>query len=273
MTVAELVAASRRIGRRATARVAASVRSRGRRALLPVWTEARTVRYGAAPDQVLDVLRPRWPARAPRPVVIVFHGGGWRLGQRAAVVHRVCRRYLERGFVAVNVEYRRAGIVPASADAHLALAWTAGAIARHGGDPARLVATGESAGAHLALLAAFAAPGRVRAVVDFFGVADPTTYAGARHDDSVPPGEVEATLRRLSPLHLAGPAACPVLAIHGTADPVVPSDQTTRLVARLRELGVPAGEILVPGGDHGFDDPTLDALDVPIFRFVRAHVT
>ena len=204
----------------------------------------------------------------PRPVVVTFHGGGWTEGSRASLVDRVCRRYLEHGFVVVNVEYR-AGLVPASADAIRALEWTFDHVAGHGGDPKRVFVTGESAGGHLALLAAFASGPRVRAVINFYAATDLIGYLHSHTAPSVP--TVDA-LRMLSPLELVTPEVCSVLSIHGTADPVVPLEHTSRLTRRLRQAGVQAEELIVEGGHHGFAEPELDAIYERIFRFVENTV-
>ncbi|HMG12972.1 MAG TPA: prolyl oligopeptidase family serine peptidase, partial [Gemmatimonadaceae bacterium] len=126
------------------------------------------------------------------------------------------------------------------------------------------------AGAHLALLAAFSSARRVRGVVNFYGVTDLTSFAHARADDSLPGDNGQAVLQRLSPLELVGPHVCPVLSIHGTADTMVPVDHTRRLTRRLRDAGVQAEEILVDGGDHGFEERELDTVYQQVFRFVAA---
>lgn len=244
------------------------IRARIRRSLLPGWTHtSRSLAYGPADRQVLDVVRPRWPSDRPRPVVVTFHGGGWTEGSRASLVDRMCRRYLEHGFVVVNVEYR-AGLAPASEDAIRALEWTFDHVASHGGDPDRVFVTGESAGGHLALLAAFTCGPRVRAVINFYAATDLVGYLHACTAPAVP--TVDA-LRTLSPLYLVRPDVCSVLSIHGTADAVVPLDHTSRLTRRLRQAGVAAEELIVDGGRHGFTEAELDAIYERIFRFVRAQ--
>jgi acetyl esterase/lipase len=246
--------------------VARRVNTRIRTALRPAWIRAFTRAYGPDPGQQLDILQPRWPRRE-KPVAIVFHGGGWCSGSRASMMERVCRRYLVRGFTVINVGYRH-GVVRASEDAVRALDWVMANPDAHGGDPGRLFVTGESAGAHLALLAAFTRPG-IQGVINFYAVTDLTVFAHARADDSVPAGDLEATLRRLSPLELVHPDAPRVLSIHGTADDLVPLEHTSRLTGRLRQTGIAAEEIRVEGGGHGFPEPWLDAIYARVFRFAR----
>ena len=236
--------------------IARRAEARGRRALLRAATHTRTVAYGTDARQVLDLMRPRFGAR--RTTVVVFHGGGWREGSRASMIDRVCARYLAHGCVVANVGYRH-GVVLANADAVRALAWVQDNL----GDD--VIVTGESAGAQLALTAAFTAVRPVRAVVDFYAPTDLASFAHARADRSVHSIE---QLQALSPLAHVRPGLCPVIAIHGAADPLVPLEHTTRLVRALRDAGVIVHELVVAGGGHGFLPHQLDA----IFRQVFEHL-
>lgn len=67
--------------------------------------------------------------------------------------------YLDKGWAAVNVQYRLGGtaLAPAAAeDARCALRWVVKHADEYGFDTARLVLTGRSAGGHLALITAMA---------------------------------------------------------------------------------------------------------------------
>lgn len=104
----------------------------------------RDVPYGPFPENRLDVMRRRGTGKAGRPGVVVFHGGSWQSGGRDSMLERVCRRYLAKGFVVANAEYR-SGIGPAAEDAVRALEWFAANARRYGADPGKIVVTGESA--------------------------------------------------------------------------------------------------------------------------------
>jgi acetyl esterase/lipase len=114
---------------------------------MPLWVETvRDVAYGEDHENVVDVLRPR--RRSGRlPVAVVFHGGGWLRGSRRDIRERVCRRFLARGFVVFDVEYRRR-LSAASEDAPRALEWAFRNATAYGGDAERVVTVGESAGGH-----------------------------------------------------------------------------------------------------------------------------
>ena len=95
-----------------------------------------------------------WKAGEKRPGIVFFFGGGWRTGTPAQFLPQA--EYLaKRGMVTVRAEYRIADkhhTTPEKAveDARSAVRWLRGHAAELGIDPHRLVASGGSAGAHLA---------------------------------------------------------------------------------------------------------------------------
>ncbi len=99
----------------------------------------------------------------PRPTIVYFHGGGWVVGD-LDLVDRPVRSIARRaGAVVVSVDYRLAPehVYPAPFDdSYAATAWVADHAADLGGDPARLVVAGDSAGANLAAAVALAARDR-----------------------------------------------------------------------------------------------------------------
>ncbi len=194
----------------------------------------RTLSYGSSRQQVMDLHLPA--GEGPFPVAFVFHGGFWRARYGRKLMSGLCADLVERGWAAVNVEYRRVGRlqgggVPATLeDVAAALDHLAGL-----DDPldlARVVSVGHSAGGHLALWAAAPRPGaRVRcagavgqaAVSDLeraaelgLGAGVVERFCGGR------PEQAPAAYRRASPAALL-PLGVPQLLVHGEADAIVPA--------------------------------------------------
>ena len=115
-----------------------------------VRTTTFPARHGELP---LRIYTPESWSRAPRPVVLNFHGGGFVLGsarQQDWACGIVAR---ELDAVVVSVDYRLAPTHPFPAgveDCYDALLWTAAHAGDLGGDAARLGVMGDSAGGNLA---------------------------------------------------------------------------------------------------------------------------
>ncbi|HZS39089.1 MAG TPA: alpha/beta hydrolase [Polyangia bacterium] len=125
-----------------------------------------------AVEHRLDVYRPI-ERSGPLPVMLYVHGGGFRILSKDT--HwMMALGFARRGYVVVNISYRLAPKHPfpaAVADACAAYEWVVAHAAEHGGDPARLILAGESAGANLVTGLAVAAAYRreepfARAVFD-----------------------------------------------------------------------------------------------------------
>ncbi|GHF51340.1 polyketide synthase 12 [Amycolatopsis bartoniae] len=128
-------------------------------------------------------------------------------------------------------------------------------------DESRIHILGTSRGAYSALLAVERAPGLWRRAALLMGVYDPVGFVLAdqeRPDSLLPktdPAEVEryfsAPERR--PLAALGDVTTPLLIVHGDADPVIPPAESEELAARMREEGLPAELVTVPGLTHDPD--------------------
>jgi acetyl esterase/lipase len=171
----------------------------------------------------------------------------------------------------VSVQYRLARVAPAPApieDCRCALKWVARNAAKYGIDRERILITGGSAGAHLALMTGMidASAGfdrdcpdgeapRPKAILNYYGVTD-VLGAFEREDKSallwlkgVPnPRELA---RRLSPLSYVRSGLPPILTIHGDADEMVPYSDAERLHRALDTVRAPNQLLTIPGGHHG----------------------
>ena len=102
-----------------------------------------------------DIYRPPEPLET-RPAVLLIHGGGWWMGDRAQL------RYYgfalgRRGYLCVACEYRLTGVAAWPAQIHdvkTTLRWMRANSEELAIDPSRIATWAHSAGGHLALFAA-----------------------------------------------------------------------------------------------------------------------
>ncbi len=245
------------------------------------------IRYDHYPETVLDILQPSAPSLADRPGVIVIHGGGWVQGGKEDMLEEYCLPFVRRGMVVANVEYRLANSAPAPAavnDVLKAAQWFEDHAAQYHVDRKGIIATGISAGGHLALMVAMAPASanlgpsiKIAAVIDFFGVADVADqvagpnrrpYATAWIPEQ--PDRMDLA-RRLSPITYVRKGLPPVLVLHGDADSTVPYQQSVALVKALKNAGDDADLITVPAGQHGFTPAQMDQLWPQIFQWLKKH--
>jgi acetyl esterase/lipase len=116
------------------------------------------------PYRVLDLFVPE---TAARPVAFFFiHGGGWHSGCRTGY-HRIMRELNRQGYACGSTDYTlQGGILDQLRDVRHGYDLFCRILAEQG-RPVRVVVHGASAGAHLALLLALAAPGECGEPLDF----------------------------------------------------------------------------------------------------------
>lgn len=147
----------------------------------------------------------------------------------------------------------------------------------YGVDPERLGITGASAGGHLATLTVVTAEDgkpdakdpvdrldtRVKAAAVFFPPTDFLDWGGKTFDltkrgelfylgggEGHTPEEFDEQARKISPARLVTGATPPFLFIHGDADPLVPLQQSEKMVEAIKAAGGSADLIVKPGGGH-----------------------
>ncbi|MGW4912808.1 alpha/beta hydrolase fold domain-containing protein [Streptomyces sp. NPDC004270] len=228
----------------------------------------RDLAYGT--DLRMDLYLPQ-SAPTPAPVIGWLAGGGWR-NQRRGQGPRLTRLFAERGYAMADIEYRssEASRWPTQLhDVRAALRHLHDVADEYALDPTAIGLWGSSAGAHLALLAAFAADAApaVRAVVAGY----PPTDLLSLNDDALPggvlgvdpsdpawgllggrPSDRAATAAEASPARQVRPGVPPVLLLHGDADLLIGPAQSRRLHDALLTAGTESHLLLVHGADHGF---------------------
>jgi acetyl esterase/lipase len=229
----------------------------------------------------LDLYLPK-DRSAPKPTLILFHGGGWVAGQKERNVLWLLP-YLSMGWAVINVEYRIAqnSLAPAAVeDCRCALRWATYNAARYNLDASKFVVTGTSAGGHLALITGMLpaqnvfdrqcptndstrwAKGtepeiKVAAVVNWFGitdVADLLDGPNAKHYAIEWFGSMsnrQELARQVSPLNYVRAGGPAVITIHGDQDNIVPYNHAVQLHSALDKAGVPNQLVTIRGGKHG----------------------
>jgi acetyl esterase/lipase len=229
-------------------------------------------------------LPPSDPAGRRFPLVVYVHGGAWLGGdpRRAGAIEdfpALLASLARRGYAVASVSYRLSGearFPAAPSDLRAALHWL-GSTQDFPIDASRTLLWGSSAGAQVAALAATACDPCVRGVVAWYGVFDMRNMPGAA-DPEAPHwrmlGCVAAAcgplLDEASPAARVGPRAPPMLLIAGTADRIVPSDQSTAMAARLRAAGIRHELLLIEGVDHSFIGATPSDTRNATIRAVEA---
>jgi acetyl esterase/lipase len=221
----------------------------------------RAIAYGPEPRQALDIWRPAPSATgsaAPLPVVVFFYGGAWQEGARGDYAF-VAADLARHGHVVVVPDYRvhpQARYPAFLQDAAAAIAAARRLAPHHGGDPARLVLMGHSAGAHIAAMLALdprwlAEVGEDRSrIAGLVGLAGPYDFLPIERPDIIEVFAPAPDPLETQPVTFADRNAPPALLLHGTADTTVLPRNSQSLAARLAEAGVPATLRLYEGVGH-----------------------
>ena len=224
----------------------------------PTLQGARRIDYGEDPSQYAELSLPNG---TPRGVVVVIHGGFWKAAYDLSLGRPLAADLVERGWAALNVEYRRVGNgggVPRTLDDVRAAIATLGATDL---DLSTVVTLGHSAGGHLATWAGHAI-GTVTHVVAQAGVLD--LVAADREElgggavraflgHPAGPGDVDVDPRQQLPLGV------PVWCVHARDDDTVPFSQSEEYVAAATAAGARAELVEVPGGHFGVIEVDTEA--------------
>ncbi|MGN0967955.1 MAG: alpha/beta hydrolase fold domain-containing protein [Oscillospiraceae bacterium] len=221
-------------------------------------------------DQKLDLWLPDEPASGPYPVILYFHGGGFRGGAKRENQSEPALRALERGYAVADVDYRKSGeaIFPAMLqDAKAAVRFLRANAAQYDLDGARFAAWGASCGGWIVSMLGvtsgrteFDEAGRtnpeqsdaVQAVVDWCGpcgnflLTDPDleesgvgepNHTAADSMEGLFMGGCLTEMPERCRLAAPGTYVCsdmpPVLIVHGKLDPVVAVQQSRRFYEEI----------------------------------------
>ena len=213
--------------------------------------------------------------RAPFPVLVYFHGGGWVIGN-LETHDGLCRHLANAaGAVVVSVDYRLAPEHPFPAsgeDAYAATRWVAANAGALGGDARRIAVGGDSAGGNLAAVVSLMARDRGGPPLVFqllvYPVTDVPSAKTASYRENAEGYFLTAKMMHWFWNHYCGknpdlsdPYLCPLrakdlkrlppaLVVTAEFDPL--RDEGEAYAARLREAGNQADLKRYAGMIHGF---------------------
>jgi acetyl esterase/lipase len=218
-------------------------------------------RYGPDPAQKIEMFLPaeaRTAGKSPLPVLVFIHGGGWNGGDPHDYTF-VARALASQGYAVVLAGYRLYPTVRYPAmleDGAGALRWVAYHAAAHGGDPARVVLMGHSAGAYNAAMLALEprwlaqqglSADTLRGVV---GLAGPYDFYPFDTEATINSFGQAADAEDTQPIAHARAGAPPMLLVHGTADTRVKPRNSVGLARALTAAGALTQAILLDKVTH-----------------------
>lgn len=196
-----------------------------------------------------------------RPAIVFFFGGGWQGGDPKQFFEQA-KHFAKQGFVAFSADYRvrsRNKTTPFECvkDGKSAIRWVRQQSAKYGIDPNQVVASGGSAGGHVAACTGIIegheeggddlkVSSLPNAMILFNPVLDTTKngYGAARFS-----AEQQTDL---SPNHHIREGLVPTLVLHGTADTTVPFENAERFERLMNDAGNDCRLVAFDGAKHGF---------------------
>ena len=246
------------------------------------------ISYVHPADQIRDGQLYLPDSPGAHPAVLLIHGGEWTCGSNHNTgVSFLAPRLAARGWVVFNINYRlvrQGGAFPADVqDVKNALAWMILHAKKYHINARDIIPVGLSAGAHLALMAAYTIRAHrfpatqyrdvklhVKAAVGFYTPTDLSfinllinllpkkSWAYRAIFQYVEP-YVEPWLKKhphhglptASPVFYAADGV-PTLLLQGSMDYIVPAFQATEMAAALKKNAVPEQVVMIPNIGHAF---------------------
>ena len=195
------------------------------------------------------------------PVIIFFFGGGWVFGN-PKLFYEHARYFAEKGIVAIAAEYRIKSIhhttpFESVKDGKSAVRWVRQHASELGIDPNKIVASGGSAGGHVAACSSIiegynetnengAISSKPNALILYYPVLDTTEKGyGAKNFDKEHQTDI-------SPNHHIEKGIPPTIVFHGTADKTVPIENSERFCKLMNDAGNHCELQTYEGKGHGF---------------------
>ena len=213
-------------------------------------------------DLKLDIFEPKdMQPTDRRPVIVFFFGGGWSGGETKQF-YQQANAMTEQGMLAISADYRvksRNKTTPFECvkDGKSAIRWVREHAAELGVDSDRIVASGGSAGGHVAACTAIiegvdeageksSISSVPNAMILFNPVLDTTDKGyGSKNFKSDQQTDI-------SPCHRVRKGIVPTIIFHGTADMTVPFENAERFTRLMKSAGNDCVLVSFEGKGHGF---------------------
>ena len=204
-----------------------------------------------------------------KPCIIVIHGGSWAGGDSRQLPE--LNSYLAtKGYNVASINYRLAPKWQTPApieDVANALKYLHAHAAELHIDTGNFIILGRSAGAQIALLAAYTLHNKsIKGVIDFYGPADMVWGYAVRSNPLImdsrkvmedyiggPYAKIPQKYVDCSPLVYVDKQSPPTLILHGDNDVLVAPEHSRRLNEKLQQSGVKHYWLQIPWATHGFD--------------------
>ena len=216
------------------------------------------IAYGEDERQKLDIYAPEGKPDTAYPVLVFYHGGAWRDGERDGYGF-LGRAFAARGIVTVIADYRKTPkhLFPAFVeDTASSIAWVHANISKYQGNPEKLFIMGHSAGAHIVMMAALdkqwlAAKGLDPSIIKgAVGLAGGYDFLPLTTESSKIALGSWPDLTETQPITYARADAPPLLLLTGDIDTVVKPRNSKSLSAKMQELGGRQQLKIYSGVDH-----------------------
>ena len=261
----------------------------------------KNLAYGNHERQVLDL---RLPENSDGEVglVLYIHGGAWVAGDKDVYKDTIKSNCNDLGYAAAAINYRYlsedVSLHDIADDIQAAVHLIKERAAEKGININKMLVSGASAGAHLAMLYAYSradvsaiAPA---AVVSYCGptdltdenyyinsdLGDPVTVAdlfskacGKRFTYEERHTAIEE-LKKVSPLYYVNESTVPTVINHGQKDTIVPYTNATAIVEKFEQYGVKYDFVSFPNSGHGLEnDPAeQERANELIFEYARTYL-
>lgn len=188
-----------------------------------------------------------------RPVVVVFHPGGWTSGNPNLIMG-LCQNYAQQGMIAIGVQYRLAKpdksttVLDCVADAQDAMRYIKQNAKQLHVDLNNLHVVGYSAGGHLAMMTQVVEDKSLPKAKSMILFATP--FELNTDDEVAKLVEDPADIASISPINFLRKKLPPITIFHGTEDKLIPYDTVKDFAKKYKKMKNKVDLITLEGYDH-----------------------